>query len=136
MSTAAILGSGTFLKITISGTATEVAELTSISGPSLKAKTVDTTNMDSGGVAEKIPGILDNGTVQIEGNLINDTSQTQIMTDLQAKTLETCEIDFPSPSTHKINFSAYWTEFTPDFKVSDRITFKATLEVTGVVTFT
>lgn len=134
MASQAILGSGTLLKM--GATPVEIAELSSISGPSLKAKTVDVTNMDSAGVAEKIPGILDNGTVQIEGNYISDASQTSFITAVQAKTLESFVIDFPSPSTHTIAFSAYVTEFTPDFKVSDRITFKATLEVTGVVTFT
>lgn len=134
MPSQATAGYGTVLKAGPSGSLVAIAELTSISGPGLKLKTIDVTNMGtSGGVSEYIAGILDSGTLQIEGNFISDTSQTAVITALQAKTLQSIEVDFAG--THKLTGSAYWTEFSPDFKVTDRITFKASLQFSGTVTF-
>ena len=119
---------------TLTWNGTEVGELNSIAGPSSKVKAINVTNLDSGGVDEFIPGILESGTVTVEGNFTDATGQAGLMTDFAAKTERTLVITTMS-GAHTFTATAICIEFAPDFKVTERIIFKAAFQITGSVTF-
>lgn len=119
---------------TLNWNAVEVGELTSITGPSQKAKAIDVTNMDSpSGFAEYIAGIVDGGTVAIEGNFTDSAGQAGLLTDFQARTARALVINVPGP--HTWTATAVCTDIDYDAKVSDRLTFKATFQITGKPVF-
>jgi predicted secreted protein len=118
---------------TLTWNGTEVGELQSIAGPAQKVKAIDVTNMDSGGVAEFVAGVLDAGTITVEGNFTDASGQAGLMTDFAAKTLRTLVIT--TFSSHTFTASAYCVDLSTDFKVTDRVVFKATFQITGSVTF-
>jgi|SRR5579875_368408 len=130
MPTASTSAYGTILK----WNAVEVGELTSISGPTQKLKSIEVTSMDSpNGYAEFIAGIIDGGQVQVEGNFTNAAGQAALQSDFQAKTQRQLVITLPT--SHTWTAQAICVDFSEDFKVNDRITFKATFQVTGEPVF-
>jgi hypothetical protein len=135
MSTQARAAYGVSLK-RYNGTAyASIEEVTSVAGPAVKVKAVDVTNMDSGGVAEYLPTILEPGTITAEGNFTNGTNQGLAMGDMAGKTLTEWEVLLPGtqPAAGYFQFYAYVIGFTLDFKVADRITYKLELQITGPV---
>jgi predicted secreted protein len=118
---------------TLSWNGTEIAELTSISGPASKTKPIDCTNFESGGIQEYISGLLDSGLVSVEGNFTDETGQAGLMTDFSARTARTLLIT--TFSAHTFTATAICTEFAPDFKLTEQVKFKATFQVSGVLTF-
>jgi predicted secreted protein len=131
MSTAARAAYGT----TLNWNSVEVGELTSITGPQQKAKAIDVTNMDSvNAFAEYIPGIVDGGSIQVEGNFTNNSGQAGLRSDFQARTARTVLITLPFGS-HSWTATCICVEFSEDHKVQDRVTFKASFQVTGEPTF-
>ncbi|HEV2378717.1 MAG TPA: phage tail tube protein [Terriglobia bacterium] len=130
MSTAASAAYGT----TLNWNSVEVGELQSITGPTQKGKAIDATNMDSpSGFAEYVMGIIDGGTIQVDGNFTNATGQANLRTDFQAKTSRTVVITLPT--THTWTATAMCIDLDEDHKVADRITFKASFQITGKPTF-
>lgn len=115
---------------TLKSDGTEIAELTSISGPSQKIKDIDVTNMDSpDGYNEHIPGLVDSGQISIEGNWTNAASQTTAYTDFQARTTHTFVITTPGP--HTFTVSGFWSEISTDAKTTAALTFKASIQCSG-----
>jgi predicted secreted protein len=110
-----------------------IEEVTSIAGPAMKTKAIDVTNMDSSGVAEFIAGILDAGTISVEGNFTNATNQGLALGDFQNKTLGSWKVCLPGtqPGAGYFEFSAYVVAFSLDFKVTDRVIYKMELQITG-----
>jgi predicted secreted protein len=114
-----------------------IEELTAIGGPSSKTKPIDCTNFDSGGVNEYISGLLDSGTVTCEGNFVNGTNQALAYDDFNGRTTSLWEITLPGtqPAAGYFRFSAMVIEFAPDFKLTEQVKFKLTLQITGAITF-
>jgi predicted secreted protein len=140
MSTAAKSAWGAKLQTSLSDASyVSITELNSISGPSQKAKAIDVTNMDStAAFAEYIAGIVDGGTIQIDGNWNADASQVaNFLTFFQARDFVYFKILLPGtqPAAGYWKFQGYITEHAMDMKVQDRITWKATIQVTGEPVF-
>jgi predicted secreted protein len=109
-----------------------IAELTDIGGPKPKGDTIDVTNHDSpGGYKEKLMAIIDGGEVSLEGNFISGDTLGQIglLADMNAKILQAFVITFPNGATW--TFNALVTDYETDAKYEDKVSFKATLTISG-----
>ena len=112
---------------------TTIAELTSISGPSESADTVDVTSHDSSNeFREFIVGLRDGGEISIEGNFYpGDTDgQKQLHTDMQAGSSNTFTLTAPDGTTN-YSGTAICTGFEPSFPMDGAMTFSATLKISG-----
>ena len=125
------LGFGTIFSITVDSTLTAVADLTSISGPEISVDEVDVSSHDSPDMyREFIPGLKDGGSVSIEGNFTNAASQGNIQGLIDGDAKSAMTIDLPE-SLASWAFDGFITSFSTDTPYDDKITFSATIKVTG-----
>lgn len=111
-----------------------IAHLTSISGISASAETIDVTALDStGGYREYIASYKDGGEVQISGffDYEENAGQRDIYTafDLEAK--DTYIIEYPPVIGAKWTFDAVITAFEITSETGSATGFSATLKVSG-----
>lgn len=137
------IGYGTLLerRTSAAGASPEVwqliAERTSIGGPSMSRDAPDVTHMDSpGGWREFVPGLKDGGEVPVEGNFIpknaTQNAETGILAEFSQDVAGHWRITFPDGSPETVwEFDAIMTGFEPSMPVDDKMTFSATLKVTG-----
>jgi len=113
----------------------DLAELTSISGPSESMDTIDLTSHDSTeAFREFVAGLHDGGEISFEGNFIKGDSAGQIAmhTDFQAGTKKAWIIKMPGwASAPQIAGNGYVTAFSLDYPFDGKISFSATIKVTG-----
>ncbi len=141
MATQAATGFGTLLKAGDGvgpETFTTILENISLAGPPLTRETVDATNHESpDGYREFLPSLADGGEVSGEGNLIMDTTQTNLLTDHQNGTLRNFELLVPlKGGSKKWSFAAYVTQFEASYPIDDKMTYAFSLKVTGKPTLT
>lgn len=129
MTTAAKLAFGTTLKK--SGTA--IAEITSITGPSISADTLDVTSHDSPDTYREFEqGIRDGGEISIEGNFIpGNAGQVALTTDLNDGSKDEYVITFPTAMATTWTFDALITAFETKAPFDDKAGFTATLKISG-----
>lgn len=130
--TEAVSGFGTQLVWNTS----DVVEMTSISGPSQSADTIDVTNHDSADqFREFLAGLRDGGEVTFEGNFIQGDTDGQIAmhTDFQAGTKRTWTIQMPGwvASAPQFSGEGFLTAFSVDFPFDGKISVSGTIKVTG-----
>ena len=130
-------GYGTALKLG----STEIANLTSISGPSYEAETIDVTAHDSADdyFRDFIAGLRDAGEVSFEGNFDPDGATHKHATGgvpylLEEGTLEDFVIVFPDGT--QVAFEGFVTAWEPDMPFDDKMTASATIKVSGKPTWT
>jgi predicted secreted protein len=119
---------------TLKWNATALAELTGISGPSMKADTIDLTNHDSAdGFREFVAGVRDGGEISIEGNFLSSdtTGQMAFITDAQAGTEREVIITGPTADAFTWTMDCIVTAFEPTHPYDGKLGFTATLKVTG-----
>jgi len=123
---------GTVLKIATS----TVAGLTSISGLSLSADTIDTTALDStGGYRSFIGGFKDGGEVSLSGFLIYaDAGQLAIYTAFGSGAVTAFTIVFPDDIGATWAFNGVVTAYTTGAELEDAVSFEATIKVSGAPT--
>ena len=127
---AGVFAHGTVFSVTLNSTLTAVGDLTSISGVELSADDIDMTSHDSDDAWREFSGGLkDGGTVSIEGNFTNDSSQTGLL-DLVGGEPVAMTIAFPD-SKGTWSFNGYLNAFSTDAPMDDKITFSATIKVSG-----
>lgn len=121
--------------VTLKRNGTVIAEITKISVTGKTLSTLDVTNHASpDGYDEFIGGRLNGGEWKITGNFISsDAQQIGLQTDLEAKTLQTFVLTWPTDITATCTVTALVTEFTPtgDFSIDGRQEFTATLKISG-----
>ena len=121
--------------VTLKRDSNPIAELTSIGSPKLSLDTQDvTSHQSSSSYREYIGTLLDGGEVSIEGNFISSDSDGQIglITDMEAKTVQSFVITFPTSITATWTFSALVTAFEiGDMAPDGTLTFSATLKISG-----
>lgn len=123
---------------------TDIAELSSISGPSESGETIDVTSHGSDDTyKEFVAGLRDGGEISFEGNFISSDTDGQIAmhTDFQAGSKKAFIIKFPSwvETSHEYpQISGYGiiTAFSLDFPHDDKISLSGTIKVTGKPTLT
>lgn len=117
----------------------DIAELTSISGPSESMATIDVTSHDSDDTyREFAAGLRDGGDITFEGNLLpTDTAgQVAMYTDFQAGSKKAFKIKFPAwvASSHEypeVDGYGYVTAFALSFPYDIKISVRGTIKVTG-----
>ena len=117
----------------------DIAEITSISGPTETMDTIDVTSHDStAAYREFIAGLRNGGDISLEGNLITTDAVGQIAmyADFQAGSKKAFKIKFPAwvASSHEypeIDGEGYVTAFSVSFPFEGKISLSATIKVTG-----
>lgn len=131
MTTAAKAAFGT----TLARNGSIIAELTNIGSPKLSLDTQEVTSHQSANsYKEYIGTLLDGGEAAIEGNFIpSDTDgQVGLITDMEAKTVQSFVITFPPAILATWTFTALVTAFeVGDTPVDGVLTFSATLKISG-----
>ena len=109
-----------------------IAEVKSISGPTMSREMIDVTSLDStGGYREFIPSFRDGGTVTL-AMLFTYAGYTLLKTDFQSDTLKDYEILLSDGSS--ITFSGYVQDLPVNVTFDDAVTSDTTIKVTGEVT--
>ena len=134
MASNAIAGVGTLFR-RWSGTAwVNIAEINSISGPSMSRDTIDVTSLDStGGYREFIGGFRDAGTLQLTMNFSRTTFDL-MKTDFESDTSQNYEIVLPDGDKTTLEFVGLVTELPLEITADDKITSSVSLKITGQVT--
>lgn len=138
MTTDAISGVGTSFKRgdgTSNESFTAIAEINSISGPTMTRNFIDVTSLDSaGGYREFISSFRDAGTVQLNMNFTRD-GWNDMLTDFGLSTSKNYQIVLPDSGETTLDFAAFVTDLPIDIS-EDKITCTITLKITGAVTLT
>lgn len=117
-----------------------IAELTSISGPSESMDTIDLTSHDSANAfREFAAGLHDGGEISIEGSFIkgDTTGQIAMHTDFQAGSEKLWIIKMPGwASAPEFRGQGIVTAYALSYPFDDKISFSATIKVTGKPTLT
>jgi hypothetical protein len=135
------IGYGTILKRRISTsplTYQTIMEVNHIGGPTMKRDTPDVTHMLSPeGFHEFIPGLKDGGEVTVEGNLVVEDATQNVSTGLLGEFFSDERtnfiIEFPGTGSPPVqwSFDAVMSGFDSNMPVDDKMTFTATLKVSG-----
>ncbi len=118
---------------TSSGDWEVIAEVISISGPTMTREFIDVTSLDSiGGYREFIAGFRDGGTVTLN---MNFTSRTYgiMKTDFEDKDSQFYEIVLPDEDSTSFEFEGLVTELPLEIPADDRVTANVTIKVVGKV---
>jgi predicted secreted protein len=130
MTTAAKKGFG----CTLTRDGNAIAEITNIGGVELAQATIDATNHAStSDYREYIGGLLDGGSVPIEGNFKagDTTGQIGLKTDMEAHTLQTFVLTLPAAFGVTWTFTALVTKFAVRPPMDGIVTFASELKISG-----
>jgi predicted secreted protein len=110
---------------------TAIAEITSITPPSVTRDIIDATHTGSADQwREHIPGLKDGGEVSCEMNFVPNSDSANILIAIQVDSFaRDFKIAFPD-ATEWI-FTAFCTGFEPDAPFDDKMTATATFKVSG-----
>ena len=134
MASNAVAGVGTLFRRWSGSAWVNIAEVNSISGPSMSRDTIDVTSLDStGGYREFIGGFRDAGTLQLTMNF-SRTTYDLMKTDFESDTSQNYEIVLPDTENTTLEFVGLVTELPLEITADDKITSSVTLKITGQVT--
>lgn len=129
----AISGVGTVFQRFNGTTWDKIAEVNSISGPSMTRDFIDVTSLDStGGFREFITGFRDGGTVSLTMNFTR-TSYDLMYTDFEDNDPHYYEIVLQDDVNTSFEFCGYVTELPLEIPTDDKITANVTIKVSGKV---
>jgi len=111
----------------------EIAAVSSVSGPGISLDTIDVTTDDSpGGYKQYAAGLLDAGEIKLELNFLPaNTSQTGLLTALASRAAKNFKLVFPDTAATTWSFSAFVTNFEPSAPVDGKLSTSVTLKITG-----
>ena len=134
MASTAVSGVGTLFRRWSGSTWVNIAEVSSISGPSMTRETIDVTSLDStGGYREFIAGFRDAGNVQLAMNFTRTTFDT-MKDDFESDTAQNYEIVLPDAENTTLEFEGLVIECPLEVPTGDKITSSVNIKVTGAVT--
>lgn len=113
---------------------TAIAEVNNISGPSSSASVIDVTHLSST-AKEKRVGLIDNGQVTLECNLIpSDGPQDGLRDDLTNGTLRNFRVELTDSPQTVASFAAFVTAYAVGgLQVDSKVTLSVTLDISGAV---
>ncbi len=121
------------------GSDVEVAQVTTLSGPSLALDTVDVTEHDGTGWEEVVATILRSGTVTF--TIVYDPNEAThknavggLLYDFSHRLSSVWNIVFPTTPVSHISFTGFVTGFQPSAPVDGALTASVTIKPTGIVT--
>ena len=133
MSSEAISGKGTLFRRWSGAAWVNIAEIKSISGPSMSRETFDVTSLDStDGYREFKASFRDGGTVTLAMIFRRDTYD-QMKDDFESDDLQQYEIVLPDDDSTSLEFEGLVTELPLDIVPDDAITVDVVIKVSGVV---
>lgn len=120
-----------------SPTFTEVANVTSISGPSISRNTYDVTSHDQAdSYMEFIGGLKDGGEVSFDLNWDpTDATHASLFSDLDDTVPRDYTLALPADIA-EFAFEGILTEFSPSLPVDDKLTASVTYKINGKPTLT
>ena len=136
MASNAISGVGTVFQRwnTSTGLWVKLAEVNSISGPSMTRDFIDVTSLDStGGYREFIAGFRDGGTVNLTMNFTR-TTYDLMKTDFEDDAAQNYEILLPDNDGTSFEFEGLVTELPLEIPTDDKVTANVTIKIVGQVT--
>jgi predicted secreted protein len=136
MASNAISGLGTSFQRWDKDTSTWVrlAEISSISGPTMTRDFIDVTSLDStGGYREFIAGFRDGGTVSLTMNFTRATYEL-MKDDFEDNEAQTYEIVLPDADVTSLEFSGLVTELPLEISPDDKVSANVTIKINGFVT--
>lgn len=136
MASSAVAGVGTVIQRwnTSTGNWDKLAEVNSISGPTMTRDFIDVTSLDStGGYREFITGFRDAGTVTLNMNFTR-TSYDLMKADFENDTAQNYEIVLSDTVNTSFEFEGLVTEIPLEVPTDDKITVSVTIKLTGAVT--
>ena len=133
MSSEAFAGVGTLFRRWSGSAWVNIAEVNSISGPSMSRDTIDVTSLDStDGYREFIAGFRDPGTVQLTMNFTRSTFLT-MLTDFESDASQNYEIFLSDLENTSLEFLGLVTELPIEVTTDDKVTSTVTIKITGKV---
>jgi len=110
-----------------------VANLTDVSGPNIAVDSIDVTAHDSADdYREFVAGVIDGGEVSLEGNVTTNAEYKTLLDTLEARdATQSFTIEFPSGTVNNITFNGFFTALETGAPFEDKLTFSATVKVTG-----
>lgn len=119
---------------------TTIAEITKIGGVGPELQMIEVTHMLSPGAQrEFIPGLIANGDISFEMNMLPGSGaglgQTQrtIIAAIQSRLKKSFTITWPDSAATVWSFSGYYTKYEGEAPVDNKMTAKVTIKVTGVL---
>ena len=110
-----------------------LAEINSITGPTMTRDFIDVTSLDStGGYREFITGFRDAGTISLTMNFTR-ASYELMLGDFEVATAQSYEIILPDAFATSLEFEGLVTEVPLTIPTDDKITADVTIKVTGAV---
>ena len=114
-----------------------VAELRKIDGPQIKRDDIDVTSHDSNYWKEIIPGLIEGGEVDCEGNYVpSDAGMAALqaaITDVTSPELSTFQVLFPNG--YGFSGSCMITNLKPSGPFDEKAEISFTIKTSGVITF-
>ena len=108
-----------------------IADVISISGPSVTRDTVDVTTLGStGGYREFITGLRDGGTLTFELNF-SKTGYEAMKTDYESDDAVSYVIELPDTDKTEISFDGLVTDFPVEIPLEDKVSVSVTVKITG-----
>jgi predicted secreted protein len=110
-----------------------IAEINSISGPTMSRDTIDVTSLDTtGGYREFITGFRNPGTITLAMNFTRATYDV-MKADFESDTRQYYEIYLPDADNTSLEFEGLVTELPLNIPADDKITADVTIQVSGQV---
>ena len=110
-----------------------IAEINSITGPSMSRDTIDVTSLDSiGGYREFITGFRKAGTVALKMNFTRSTYEL-MKDDFESDDAQNYEIILPDDENTTLEFQGYVTELPLTIPADDKMTADVTIQISGQV---
>ena len=119
-----------------SGVYATIAEVNTITGPSMTKDFIDVTSLDStGGYREYIGSFRDGGTVVLNMNFTVDGYE-EMHNDFESDDSKNYQIVLPDTGAYTLGFTGFVTDLPLTIPLDDKITVDVTIKVTGQVTST
>jgi len=129
----AIAGVGTKFRRWDGSVWQDIAEINSITGPSMSRDTIDVTSLDStGGYREFIAGFRDAGTITLAMNFSRETFEL-MKSDFESDDLQNYEIILPDEEETSLEFEGLVTELPLTIPADDKVTADVTIKISGQV---
>lgn len=142
MATGAIFAQGTLLQLGDGGTSevfTTIAEVLSLTGPTLTRDTIDVTNQSStGGFREFINGLKDGGEVSFDLNYIpteaTHDASTGLLADYESGVSRNFKLIFPDTGATTWLFTGVVRDFQISAEVDSQLRASCVIKVSGAPT--
>ncbi len=120
---------------TFSLNGTPVAELTKIDGPATKRDDIDVTSHDSSYWKEFLPGLIEAGEIDCEGNYVpSDAGMAEVIDAISSDTaLSTFAVQ--TPNGYGFSGSGILTAFKVSLPFDDKAEVSFTLKISGELVF-